>query len=144
MLLCRACLGEVQVIEDADPQAHTRTGPGEAYDTTLGDRESAAGTYREFVVSSKHLIYPEYAIIYERVYADHRVRGLRLAPRREKAGARPLREPPGGDTDSEEEASDSEYEAPAPAGNGYALLGGYAPGRPAATPRQVRLPHHLV
>ena len=36
------------------------------YDSLLGDREKARGTFREFVVYDKDQIYPEYAIIYRR------------------------------------------------------------------------------
>lgn len=74
MLLCRVVLGEVQHLLRADPEAHTRTGPGLSYDSTLGDREAAVGTYREFVVPSQEQIYPEYAIIYERLYEENRIR----------------------------------------------------------------------
>ncbi len=38
------------------------------YDSVLGDREHAVGTYREFVVFSEDLVYPEYICIYERFY----------------------------------------------------------------------------
>jgi len=80
MLLCRVTLGEVQILQQADHQAHTRVGASHQYDSTLGDREAAAGTYREFVVPTQLAAYPEYAIIYERTYADVRVRGLRERP----------------------------------------------------------------
>jgi len=74
MLLCRVVLGEVQHLLTADTEAHDRTGPEMPYDSTLGDREAAVGTYREFVVPSQDQIYPEYAIIYERLYERNRVR----------------------------------------------------------------------
>ena len=38
------------------------------YDGVLGDREKAVGTYREFVVFDERQIYPEYVVLYERVY----------------------------------------------------------------------------
>mmetsp|Transcript_58465 Transcript_58465/g.190661 ORF Transcript_58465/g.190661 Transcript_58465/m.190661 type:complete len:685 (-) Transcript_58465:152-2206(-) len=68
MLLCRVVLGESQVLTEADYEAHHRVGPGCDFDSTVGDRESAVGTYREFVVSSQDQVYPEYAIVYERLY----------------------------------------------------------------------------
>lgn len=81
MLLCRVVLGEAQVLEEADYRAHERVGPGQAFDSTVGDRESAVGTYREFVVSSRDQIYPEYAIVYERLYrTGPRLRGCKLEP----------------------------------------------------------------
>lgn len=92
MLLCRVTLGEVQTLTSADPHAHTRVGSGLPFDSTIGDRESAVNTYREFVSVRKDGIYPEYAIIYERRYAKARVRSL-AAPRwRKKAEARPVYE----------------------------------------------------
>jgi len=73
MLLCRAVVGEAQVLQQADYEAHDRVGRGQRFDSTVGDRESAVGTYREFVVPVADAIYPEYAVIYERVYrADRR------------------------------------------------------------------------
>lgn len=74
MLLCRVVLGEIQTVTIADYQAHTRTGPGKPFDSTVGDREEAVGTFREFVVPSTDQVYPEYAIIYERVYRRERIR----------------------------------------------------------------------
>ena len=40
------------------------------YDSVLADREASVGTYREFVVFSEDLIYPEYIILYKRQYED--------------------------------------------------------------------------
>ena len=40
------------------------------YDAVLGDREASVGTYREFVVFSEDLIYPEYFILYTRESKD--------------------------------------------------------------------------
>jgi len=80
MLLCRVILGKVQVLAEFDTEACSRLGEGQAFDSTLGDREAVANTYREFVVPSAAQIYPEYAIIYERMYRRPRVRGLRNFP----------------------------------------------------------------
>jgi len=80
MLLCRVILGKVQVLAEFDTEACSRLGEGQAFDSTLGDREAVANTYREFVVPSAAQIYPEYAVIYERVYRRPRVRGLRNFP----------------------------------------------------------------
>lgn len=54
-------------------------GPDKAFDSTVGDRESAAGTYREFVMPAPEAIYPEYAVIYERLYRPGRERGASRA-----------------------------------------------------------------
>ncbi|CAE7710257.1 PARP11 [Symbiodinium sp. CCMP2456] len=67
MLLCRVVCGELFRVEAADPRLvqNSRTG---RYDGTLGDREHAAGTYREFVVYDQAQVYPEYVIIYRRIF----------------------------------------------------------------------------
>ncbi|CAE7240864.1 Tnks, partial [Symbiodinium necroappetens] len=67
MLLCRVVCGELFRVEAADPRLvqSSRTG---RYDGTLGDREHAAGTYREFVVYDQAQVYPEYVIIYRRIF----------------------------------------------------------------------------
>ena len=49
-----------------DSQAHTKTTSPEHH-SLLGDREAAVGTYREFIVYDGAQVYPEFAIIYERV-----------------------------------------------------------------------------
>ena len=66
MLLCRVCLGEVYRITDFDVAAERYVVGSSRYDSLLGDREKAKGTFREFVVYDKDQIYPEYAIIYKR------------------------------------------------------------------------------
>ena len=66
MLLCRVCLGEVYRITDFDVAAERYVVGSSRYDSLLGDREKASGTFREFVVYDKDQIYPEYAIIYKR------------------------------------------------------------------------------
>merc|ERR1719210_3303334 len=53
LLLCRACLGEVLQMTNGGTAVHSmvmealKSG---TYDSVLGDRASAVGTYREFVV----------------------------------------------------------------------------------------------
>mmetsp|Transcript_13521 Transcript_13521/g.36488 ORF Transcript_13521/g.36488 Transcript_13521/m.36488 type:complete len:364 (-) Transcript_13521:110-1201(-) len=68
MLLCRVCCGELfQVFrrDDAAVNAALRSG---AYDGVMGDREASVGTYREFVVYRERQIYPEYVVLYKRVF----------------------------------------------------------------------------
>ena len=70
MLLCRVTLGAVQILQKPDADAHLRVGPEKDFDSTVGsygDGHSGVGMLRrEFVVTERSQIYPEYAIIYER------------------------------------------------------------------------------
>eukprot|EP00438_Fugacium_kawagutii_P028706 Skav229180 [mRNA] locus=scaffold1004:222636:229187:- [translate_table: standard] len=75
MLLCRVTLGAVQVLHGPDANAHVMVGPDKDYDSTVGsygDHSSVGMIRREFVVTERSLIYPEYAIIYERVTESKR------------------------------------------------------------------------
>lgn len=68
LLLCRVICGEMFRIMDPklpDIRKALRSG---SYDTVLGDREAARGTYREFIVYDEGLIYPEYVVQYRRQY----------------------------------------------------------------------------
>mmetsp|Transcript_53265 Transcript_53265/g.116661 ORF Transcript_53265/g.116661 Transcript_53265/m.116661 type:complete len:337 (+) Transcript_53265:70-1080(+) len=97
MLLCRVVLGEAQILQEADYTAHERVGPDRGYDSTVGDRESIVGTYKEFVVGSRYQVYPEYALLYERIYrTGPRMRGVILSA--------------ASDTDDEDEEEEEEEE----------------------------------
>mmetsp|Transcript_37076 Transcript_37076/g.106520 ORF Transcript_37076/g.106520 Transcript_37076/m.106520 type:complete len:582 (+) Transcript_37076:61-1806(+) len=74
MLLCRVVLGNAEVTDKADMRAHERVGRGRAFDSTVGFQEASDGTFSEFVVPERSQIYPEYAIVYERIYSTPRVR----------------------------------------------------------------------
>jgi len=74
MLLCRAVLGELYYTTQPDQTAIADALLSGDYDAVLGDREAAVGTYREFVVRRQEVLYPEYIIVYERVYADGKKR----------------------------------------------------------------------
>ena len=50
MLLCRVCLGEMYRIEHFDTAAERHVLGSDEYDSLLGDREKASGTFREFIV----------------------------------------------------------------------------------------------
>jgi len=69
MLLCRAACGRIQytdaVVPDVPLLIRRCTADGE-FDSVLGDREKARGTYREFVVYNNSQVYPEYVMIYRR------------------------------------------------------------------------------
>jgi len=74
MLLCRVLLGATGVLEGADLHAHEKVGRDREFDSVVGYQEASDGTFREFVVQERTQIYPEYAIIYERMYSDDRIR----------------------------------------------------------------------
>jgi hypothetical protein len=69
ILLCRVCCGKMfRALRSSDKsQIEPKVHRGEI-DGVLGDREAAAGTYREFVVFKESQIYPEYRVLYNRVY----------------------------------------------------------------------------
>lgn len=76
MLLCRVTLGAVQILQKPDADAHLRVGPDKDFDSTVGsygDGHSGVGMLRrEFVVTERSQIYPEYVIIYERLTESKR------------------------------------------------------------------------
>lgn len=69
LLLCRASLGKILYssakVPDGRELQQTRQRLG--CHTILGDRWTAADTYREFVFSRKEQLYPEFIIYYQRV-----------------------------------------------------------------------------
>jgi len=69
LLLCRTVLGEVLRMTAGGEATHgiirSAMSSG-AYDSVLGDRESAVGTYKEFVVYREAQVYPEYLVYYRR------------------------------------------------------------------------------
>jgi hypothetical protein len=71
LLLCRVLLGEMMVIQVGGNSVHDvikAAMESNAFNSILGDRQAAVGTYREFVVYKEDQVYPEYAIIYKRKY----------------------------------------------------------------------------
>jgi cell division protein FtsB len=68
LLLCRVVCGNMRYVTNMDTAAHSKTTAPEHH-SLLGDREAAVGTYREFIVYDGKQVYPEFAIIYERVTA---------------------------------------------------------------------------
>jgi len=67
-LLCRVTLGEAFRIDKSNIPAIEKAMASGEYDCVLGDREEAVGTYREFVVFDEAQIYPEYVVLYRRVF----------------------------------------------------------------------------
>jgi len=69
LLLCRAVLGQVLQMVDGGEAVHGMVSEAmrsEKYDSVLGDRAVAVGTYREFVIYKAEQAYPEYVILYNR------------------------------------------------------------------------------
>ena len=72
MLLCRVCLGKAYYTTKRDPRCGDYVKSGD-YDSTLGDRAKSVNTFREFVVYDADQVYPEYVVLYSRIYcADDR------------------------------------------------------------------------
>jgi len=72
MLLCRVTCGRIGYCDELHPngqELYNRCIRGQ-YDSTLGDREKARGTYREFIVPNNDQAYPEWVIIYKRIDQD--------------------------------------------------------------------------
>lgn len=69
MLLSRVVRGVAHRVELPDSDLH-RKFDRRKYDSLLGDREAAVGTYREYVVYDEAQTYPEYAVIYRRIFHD--------------------------------------------------------------------------
>lgn len=73
LLLCRVTLGEVLHLTAGGDAIHPMITAGiesKVYDSVLGDRQAAVGTYREFVVYKEEQVCPAYVITYERIFAD--------------------------------------------------------------------------
>ena len=68
VLLCRVVLGSSYVVEDPGNYAD-KCSSGE-FDSVVGDREKAVGTFREFVVFDAAAVYPEYVAFYRREHGD--------------------------------------------------------------------------
>eukprot|EP00440_Ansanella_granifera_P069279 gb/GFBE01075162.1/.p1 GENE.gb/GFBE01075162.1/~~gb/GFBE01075162.1/.p1 ORF type:complete len:921 (+),score=206.60 gb/GFBE01075162.1/:1-2763(+) len=68
VLLCRVILGSSHVVEKPGDYREKCTS-GE-FDSVVGDREKAVGTFREFILFDEGSIYPEYVAFYRREYTD--------------------------------------------------------------------------
>eukprot|EP00927_Polykrikos_kofoidii_P019180 TRINITY_DN1893_c1_g1_i3.p1 TRINITY_DN1893_c1_g1~~TRINITY_DN1893_c1_g1_i3.p1 ORF type:complete len:491 (-),score=65.50 TRINITY_DN1893_c1_g1_i3:120-1421(-) len=69
ILVCRVICGEMFRTTRALNEEIDRS----TYDGVLGDREASVGTYREFVVMTEDQVYPEFIVLYERVFLFERV-----------------------------------------------------------------------
>ncbi|CAE7737953.1 cpcE, partial [Symbiodinium pilosum] len=67
MLLCRAALGKVMTCKDKKPAAdildQCKAG---SYDSLIGDRWAAVGTFREFILYDSDQVYPAFILRYKR------------------------------------------------------------------------------
>jgi Poly(ADP-ribose) polymerase catalytic domain. len=70
-LVCRCAVGRAHVVHKAGD--HVLDAKATGYDCVLGDRESVVGTYREFIFSDERQVWPEFAVIYKRVYDQSKV-----------------------------------------------------------------------
>jgi len=66
VLLCRTVMGSSYVIEKPGNYADKCTSGD--FDTVIGDREKAVGTFREVIVFDEGSIYPEYVAFYRREF----------------------------------------------------------------------------
>eukprot|EP00931_Biecheleriopsis_adriatica_P062089 TRINITY_DN37380_c0_g1_i1.p1 TRINITY_DN37380_c0_g1~~TRINITY_DN37380_c0_g1_i1.p1 ORF type:complete len:907 (-),score=171.96 TRINITY_DN37380_c0_g1_i1:221-2941(-) len=71
ILVCRTFVGNPFVVYEAGDHVSAAAEMGNH--CVCGDRESAKGTYREFVFHNATQIYPEYAVIYRRVWEANAV-----------------------------------------------------------------------
>ncbi|CAJ1347944.1 unnamed protein product, partial [Effrenium voratum] len=76
MIVCRALLGKVRYSDEEKPSAddiqRTCLGKDPAYDSVLGDRRKIHGTFREFVLYHDDQVYPEFIVVYQRVFFHER------------------------------------------------------------------------
>lgn len=71
MLLCRVVCGEMlRLYRHEDCSLVEPARKADACDSVLGDREARVKTYREFIVPEATQVYPEYAVIYRRVFDE--------------------------------------------------------------------------
>jgi len=66
ILICKCFVGKPLIVDAAGE--HTEAAKANGFHCVCGDRESKVGTYREFIFYDEHQVYPEYAVIYRRVY----------------------------------------------------------------------------
>jgi len=70
MVICRVCCGELYRVTKSEPKKIDKAIRSGEYDGVLGDREASVGTYREFVVFRERQIYPEYVVLYKRLFDE--------------------------------------------------------------------------
>jgi len=68
MLVCRVACGELFRVLKSDLKSIEQAIACGFYDGVFGDREASVGTYREYVVFTEDVIYPEFIVLYQREY----------------------------------------------------------------------------
>jgi len=66
ILVCKCFVGVPLTVDSPGP--HTDAAREANLHCVCGDRESKVGTYREFIFFDEAQVYPEYAVIYRRIY----------------------------------------------------------------------------
>jgi hypothetical protein len=69
LMLCRTVLGEPLTMGPGGEAVHSTIDAAMnsgKFESVLGDREAAVGTYREFIVYTEKQVYPEYIVMYTR------------------------------------------------------------------------------
>ena len=64
-VISRAVLGDMFIAQE--PGDYSGKVLQDEFDSVLGDRASAVGTYKEFVLYEEQAIYPEYIVLYRRL-----------------------------------------------------------------------------
>lgn len=72
MLICRVTCGRMLYTDQLTPNTTelTQKCVNNEFNSVLGDREKARGTYREFIVFNNDQAYPEYVVIYRHIDMD--------------------------------------------------------------------------
>jgi len=71
MLVCRSLVGNPHIVHEAGD--YIQQAKDAKCDCLVGDRESKVNTYREFIFFDERQVYPEYTVIYKRVYDQKEV-----------------------------------------------------------------------
>mmetsp|Transcript_130296 Transcript_130296/g.363009 ORF Transcript_130296/g.363009 Transcript_130296/m.363009 type:complete len:885 (+) Transcript_130296:32-2686(+) len=71
LLVCRCFVGKPYIVQSAGN--HTDAAREQGFHCVVGDRETAAKTFREFIFFDEVGVYPEFSIIYRRQYQADKV-----------------------------------------------------------------------
>ena len=92
-VISRAVLGDMFIAQE--PGDYSGKVLQDEFDSVLGDRVSAVGTYKEFVFFEEQAIYPEYIVLYKRLYSEKDVFQPDGREAASEAGGRPSEVSPG-------------------------------------------------
>eukprot|EP00930_Biecheleria_cincta_P085421 TRINITY_DN74810_c0_g1_i1.p1 TRINITY_DN74810_c0_g1~~TRINITY_DN74810_c0_g1_i1.p1 ORF type:complete len:750 (+),score=113.44 TRINITY_DN74810_c0_g1_i1:61-2250(+) len=80
MIVCRSLLGKVRYSDERSPNPdalqQSCRGQAPAFDSVLGDRRKVNGTFREFVLYNDDQVYPEFVVVYERLFFHERFQAI--------------------------------------------------------------------